>query len=218
MLLALVLPNAGPFLAEIINPVPDVGEIERKMAESTRGLNEQYRGQWRGGRGRMRGMSDEQRRELREEMQHAREKLQADINVASEKIIRDFERQLRRQMDTARNLTRISPVAAYVYANTDIGETGVRHEQQLINGLRAYQRQFSLYVDEKSGDGGGDFGGGGQAQGEEYSIEDMPVFSFRAESLEGRLAARSTDILLLLILAVLFLMLAFVSFLQTYIT
>jgi len=108
----------------------------------------------------MRGMSDEQRRELREEMQHAREKLQADINVASEKIIRDFERQLRRQMDTARNLTRISPVAAYVYANTDIGETGVRHEQQLINGLRAYQRQFSLYVDEKSGDGGGDFGGG----------------------------------------------------------
>jgi len=60
--------------------------------------------------------------------------------------------------------------------------------------------------------------GGGQAQGEEYSIEDMPVFSFRAESLEGRLAARSTDILLLLILAVLFLMLAFVSFLQTYIT
>lgn len=159
VLLALVLPNAGPFLAEIINPVPDVGEIERKMAESTRGLNEQYRGQWRGGRGRMRGMSDEQRRELREEMQHAREKLQADINVASEKIIRDFERQLRRQMDTARNLTRISPVAAYVYANTDIGETGVRHEQQLINGLRAYQRQFSLYVDEKSGDGGGDFGG-----------------------------------------------------------
>ena len=217
MLLALVLPNAGPFLAEIINPVPDVGEIERKMAESTRGLNEQYRGQWRGGRGRMRGMSDEQRRELREEMQHAREKLQADINVASEKIIRDFERQLRRQMDTARNLTRISPVAAYVYANTDIGETGVRHEQQLINGLRAYQRQFSLYVDEKSGDGGGDFGGG-QAQGEEYSIEDMPVFSFRAESLEGRLAARRADILLLLIFAVLFLMLAFVSFLQMDVT
>ena len=217
VLLALVLPNAGPFLAEIINPVPDVGEIERKIAESTRGLNQQYRGQWRGGRGRMRGMSDEQRRELREEMHLAREKLQTDIIAASEKIIRDFERQLRRQMDTARNLTRISPVAAYVYANTDIGETGVRHEQQLINGLRAYQRQFSLYVDEKSGDGGGDFGWG-QAQGEEYSIEDMPVFSFRAESLEGRLAARSTDILLLLIFAVLFLMLAFVSFLRTDIT
>ena len=36
VLLALVLPNAGPFLAEIINPVPDVGEIERKIAESTR--------------------------------------------------------------------------------------------------------------------------------------------------------------------------------------
>jgi hypothetical protein len=218
VLLALVLPNAGPFLAEIVAPVPDVGEIERKIAESTRGLNDQYRAQWRGGRGRgrMRNMSQEQRRQLRQEMQQAREELQANINAVTEKIVRDFERQLQRQMDTARNLTRLSPVATYVYANTDIGATGVRHEQQLVNGLRAYQRQFSRYVEEKSSDGGGGFRGGGED--EDYSIEDMPVFSFRPESIEGRLAERSTDILLLVMYSVLFIMLAFVSFLRMDIT
>ena len=217
VLLALVLPNAGPYLAEILVPVPDVGAVERRIAEQrTKGLNDQYRSQWGRGRRGRRGMSDAERQEMRQKRREVREQLQADINKATEEVIRDFERQLSRQVDIARNLTRLSPVATYVYANTDIGETGVRHEQQLVNELRAYQRQFSRYVDEKSGDeGGGSWGG---SRNEDYSIEDMPVFSYRSENLEGRLAARTTDILLLGVFGVLFFMLAFVSFLRMDIT
>ena len=217
VLLALVLPNAGPYLAEILVPVPDVGAVERQIAERTKGLSDQYRSQWRGrGRRGWRNMSQAERQEMRQQMMKAREELQTGINKATEEVIRDFERQLSRQVDIARNLTRLSPVATYVYANTDIGETGVRHEQQLVNDLRAYQRQFSRYVDEKSGDEGGGFWGG--SRNEDYSIDDMPVFTFRSENLEGRLAARTTDILLLGVFAVLFFMLAFVSFLRMDIT
>ena len=217
VLLALVLPNSGPYIAEVFAPVPDVGEVERSISERTKGLNDAFWGQWRGMRRNMRNMTPSERQELRKKMREGREELQAEINKATEEVVRDFERQLRWQVDVARNISRASPVAAYVYANTDIGETGVRHEQQLVNELRVYQRQFSRYVEEKSGDGGGGgFWGGGND--EDYSIDDMPVFTYKAEDLEGRLAARTTDILLLAIFAVLFFMLAFVSFLRTDIT
>jgi len=216
VLLALVLPNSGPYLAEIVAPAPDVGAVERSIAERTKGLSDAFWGQWRGMRRGWRNMSQAERRDLRQKMREGREKLQADINEATEEIIRDFERQLRQQVDVARSISRISPVAAYVYANTDIGETGVRHEQQLVNGLRTYQREFARYVDAKSEGGSGGFWGGGGD--EDYSIEDMPVFTYKAESLEGRLAARSTDVLLLAVFAVLFFMLAFVSFLRTDVT
>ena len=217
VLLALVLPNSGPYIAEVFAPVPDVGEVERSISERTKGLNDAFWGQWRGNRRNMRDMTPSERQEMRKKMREGREELQAEINKATEEEVRNFERQLRRQVDVARNISRVSPVAAYVYANTDIGVTGVRHEQQLVNELRAYQRQFSRYVEEKSGDGGGG-GFWGGSNDEDYSIDDMPVFTYKAEELEGRLAARTTDILLLVIFVVLFFMLAFVSFLRTDIT
>ncbi|MFT7691545.1 MAG: hypothetical protein ACI8P2_000160, partial [Candidatus Latescibacterota bacterium] len=120
------------------------------------------------------------------------------------------------QVEVARNITRISPVATYVYANTDIGVTGVRHEQQLVNSLRAYQRQFARYVDEKleESGGGGTFWGGNNDD-RDYSIDDMPVFDYKPEELGMRLEVRSTDVLLLVVFAVLFFMMAFVAFLRT---
>lgn len=220
VLLALVIPNAGPYLAEIFAPVPDVGAVERSIAERVKGLNDQFMAKWRpmwGPGSRRDNLTPAQRQEQRRQMMLAREELQAEINKATEEIIRNFERQLRRQVDTARHLTRLSPVAAYVYANTDIGETGVRHEQRLIDGLRAYQRQFARYVEEKNqNDSGGLFWGDSSPVA--YSIDDLPEFEYRAESLGERLASRAVDILLLVVFGVLFFMGAFVSFLRTDIT
>jgi ABC-type transport system involved in multi-copper enzyme maturation permease subunit len=215
VVVALVIPNLGPYVAEILAPAPDVGQVERAIAARTKGLNDEFRSRWRPpGRGDMRGQTPAQRQTLRTEMAAAREQLQADVNKATEDIIRDFERQLRRQVDLARTLSRCSPVAAYVYACTDIGETGVRHEQKLVDDLRGYQRQFARYVQEKNRGGGGMFGGAEA----DYTIEDMPVFSYRAEALEGRLSARTTDVTLLAVFAVLFFMGAFLSFLRADIT
>lgn len=214
VVLALVLPNVGPYLAESLAPVPDVGEVQREIAQRTKAMGDELTGSFRGMRRRMRNMSREQRTEFFRQMNQKREELQAAVNEASEEVIRDFERQLRRQIDVARTITRLSPVAAYVYANTDIGETGVRHERQLVSGLREYQRQLSQYIDEKQGDGGGGGFPFGGSQDEDYNIDDLPVFEPDSEMLSGRVAARTTDILLLGIYAVLFFMTAFVSFLR----
>ncbi|MDP7633553.1 MAG: hypothetical protein QF402_11455, partial [Candidatus Latescibacteria bacterium] len=125
-----------------------------------------------------------------------------------------FEIQLRRQTDVARQLTRVSPVASYVYASTDMGATGVRHEERLINSLRTYQRQFVQYVGEQAGEGSG-FGGGGD---EEYDIDTLPNFSYSAEGLGERFESRMVDTLLLLLFAVAFFMAAFLSFLRADVT
>ena len=220
VVLALVLPNAGPYLAEVVAPVPSVGEVERTIARRTKGLSDEYAAGWRRAGRRMRNMTREQRTEFRRERMKAREELQAAVNEATEEAIRDFERQLHTQIEVARTITRLSPVAAFVYANTDIGQTGVRHERQLVNGLRSYQRQFANYVAEKEegGSGGGGFFGGQDDDYDDYDIDDMPVFDQKEEDLAGRLAARSTDILLLAVFAVAFFMGAFLSFLRTDIT
>ena len=220
VLLALIIPNAGPYIAEVVAPIPAPGAVERLISERIKEVNDQFRQEWggggRGGGGRrgMRDMSTEQRAELFQQMQQRREALRKEVNKVTEEIIRDYEQRLRHQVDIARTIPRLSPVASYAYANTDIGETGVRHERNLVNGLRAYQRQFSRYILEQQADAVGF----GDQEDEDYRIDDMPVFKLRAESLAGRLTARTTDVLLLAVFAVLFFMAAFVSFLRTDIT
>lgn len=213
VLLALVIPNLGPYLAEVVAPVPDVGQVEREIALRTKQISDTYQADWGGMRRRMRGMSREERTAFFRQLREQRDQLQAEVNEATADVIRDFEVQLRRQTDIARQLTRISPVASYVYASTDVGATGVRHEERLINSLRTYQRQFVRFVGEQAGEGGSFFG-----SDDDYSIDALPSFEYQTEKLGERFESRMVDTLLLLLFAVAFFMAAFVSFLRADIT
>ncbi len=206
VLLALVVPNLGPYLAELAVPVPDVGSVEREIGLRTEALAADYRSQWRRVGRSFRNMTAAQRSEFFRQRREQRDQLQQDVNKVSAEIISDFEARLRRQTDMARVLTRISPVACFVFANTDLGATGVRHEERLIGSLRQYQRQFASYVAEQ--------GEASASGGEEYDIDDLPDFRYRADGLQERLDARFVDVLLLALFAVAFFMAAFVSFLR----
>ena len=187
VVLALAVPSAGPYVAEVLTPVPDAAAVGRQITEHLRGLGQEWR---------------EERREL--------EELPAEMHRLTETMTRAFERQVERQEETTRLLTRLSPVASYVYAATDLGQTGVRHERRLLDQLRTYQQQFARYVDEKAKQ---------QRAAPEPDlnspVEDLPVFAYRSEGLSERIVARSSDLLLLGIFAVLFFLLAVVSFLRT---
>ena len=209
VLLALVVPNLGPYLAELAAPVPDVGSVEREIGLRTEALAADYRDQWRRGGRSFRNMTAAERSEFFRQRREQRDQLQEDVNKVSGEIISDFENRLRRQTDMARVLTRVSPVACFVYANTDIGATGVRHEERLIGALRTYQRQFARHVAERTRS----FGGSGEE--EEYGIDDLPGFQYRPDGLQERLDARFVDVLLLALFAVAFFMAAFVSFLRS---
>ncbi|MFC1525391.1 ABC transporter permease [Candidatus Latescibacterota bacterium] len=217
VVLALIVPNAGPYVAEIVAPVPDIGEVEREISSKTKAFSDQFRSLFRGGRGRMRNMTREQRAEFFRQVNEQRQELQTNVNKATSDVVRGFEERLRSQTNVARTLTRISPVAAYVYANTDIGETGVRHEEKLINSLRLYQREVSRWVQEQQPEGGG---GGffGSSSDDDYNIDNLPAFEFRSETLGDRMSDRTIDILILMIVAVLFFMAAFLSFVRMDVT
>jgi ABC-type transport system involved in multi-copper enzyme maturation permease subunit len=214
VLLALVIPNLGPYVAELVSPVPDVGRVEREIALRSKQIADTYQINWRGIRGRVRGMSQQERSAFFADLRLQREKMQQEVNKVTADVVRDFESRLSRQTDVARVLTRISPVASFVYANTDIGATGVRHEERLVNHLRTYQREFVRFVAEQT-EGQGGFGWDGGGGGEEYSVENLPTFEYRNDDLGVRLDARIVDVLMLVLFAVAFFMAAFVSFLRS---
>ena len=172
VLLALIVPNLGPYVAELVSPVPDVGQVERNIALRSKEIADQYNINWRGIRGRIRNMSDQERSAFFAELRAKRDAMQKDINKVTAEVVRDFESRLSQQTDVARVLTRVSPVASFVYANTDIGATGVLHEERLVNHLRTYQREFVRYVSEQTqGQGGFGWDGGG---GDDYTVDDLP--------------------------------------------
>ena len=211
VLLALVIPNMGPYLAEWVAPVPDVGQVEREIALRSKQISDQYQTDWGSMRRRVRGMSREERGAFFREIREQRDELQREVNKVTSEVVRNFEIQLRRQTDIARQLTRISPVASFVYASTDVGATGVRHEERLINTLRNFQHQFVRFVAEQAGEDASAFGG----SDDDYDIDAMPDFSYTAEGLSERFESRMVDTLLLLLFAILFFMAAFVSFLRS---
>jgi ABC-type transport system involved in multi-copper enzyme maturation permease subunit len=212
VLVALVVPNVGPYVAELVSPVPDVGQVEREIALRSKQITDQNTS-WRGMRGRIRGMSTEERSAFFADLRAQREKMQQEVNKITADVVRDFESRLARQTDVARLLTRVSPVACFVYANTDIGGTGVRHQERLVNHLRTYQREFVRFVSEQTqGQGGFGWDGGGS---DNYSVDDLPSFEYRSDDLGVRLDSRIVDILLLVLFAVAFFMAAFVSFLRS---
>ncbi len=210
VLLALVVPNVGPYLAELVSPVPDVGFVEREIALRTKQISDQYQSDWGSARRRMQGMSREERSAFFRQLREQRELMQREVNKATSEVIRDFEIQVRRQTDIARQLTRISPVASYVYASTDMGATGVRHEERLINSLRNYQRQFVRFVGEQTDESGSVFG----SDDEEYDIDTLPDFTYTSENLGERFESRMVDVLMLVLFTVVFFMAAFFSFLK----
>jgi hypothetical protein len=163
----------------------------------------------------MRGMSREERGTFFAQIRSEREEMQKEINKVTADVVRDFESRLARQTDVARVLTRVSPVASFVYANTDIGATGVRHEERLVNHLRTYQREFVRYVSEQTqGQGGFGWDRGGD-DGDEYSVDELPSFEYRTDDLGVRLNARIIDVLLLVLFSIAFFMAAFISFLRS---
>ncbi len=205
VLLALVVPNLGPYLAELAVPVPDVGSVEREIGLRTEAMAATYRSQWRRGGRSFRNMTASERSAFFRDRRQQRDQLQKDVNEVSAEIISDFENRLGRQTDMARMLTRVSPVACFVYASTDIGGTGVRHEERLVGSLRNFQRQFASYVAERMETVDGE---------EEYGIDELPEFHFRTDGLQERLDSRFVDVLLLALFAVALFMAAFVSFLR----
>ena len=219
---ALVIPNASPYIADQVSPIPSIGRVESEVKETTRGLNAAFHRAGRTYRRQHREAmrSQEGRSAYWASIREQREKLRQQAQREEERIVRDFERRLVRQIEVARNLSRVSPIASYTYASTDIGGTGVEKEHHLMAALKQYQSALRVYVREKIEQETARTGGrvSWHAGDEGYDVSDIPVFAYIPEELSKRVSMRMTDMLLLVVFAVLFFMAAFVSFLRADVT
>ena len=215
VLLALIVPNASPYFADRLSPIPSISSVERDIKEKVRSLNDTFWRSMRQTHRNARRLKGAARAEAWKKIREQREEIRRETNETTEEIIRAFERKLAHQIDVARALSRISPASSYIYASTDIGGTGIRNEGRLIASLRTYQREFSQYVEAKMEASGQQFTHWGSSDNdEEYDVSDMPVFNYTSEEVSDRASSRMTDILLLAIYAVLFFMGTFLSFLR----
>jgi ABC-type transport system involved in multi-copper enzyme maturation permease subunit len=223
VLFVLVMPNVSPYVAAQAVPVRPFGAVESEIKQET---GDQMRTFFRKMHGRRRNMmrvfrargpeADKAREELMKAMNDARKELQDNIGRIEETKLKDFTRGQNRQIGFTKRISRISPIAAYVYAATDIASTGVRKQEHFYQSVQEYQREFEAYTNEKMEDafsqGFRSFFGGRQQQ--EPDLSDMPVFSYEEESLARRIEYSVWDIVVLAGYGIGFFFAAFVAFMR----
>jgi len=128
-----------------------------------------------------------------------------------------YARDVQRQVDLTKNLSRISPVSAYIYAVTDLANTGIEREKHLKEYLWRYQEQFLDFLRDKfTADDSERIHSifGGFFREPEYNLDDMPRFRYQPMDLAERLKYAMVDIVVLFAFALIFFILAYMSFLR----
>ena len=122
------------------------------------------------------------------------------------RINAQFRRQMNAQIDLARNLSRISPLASFVYAASDLADSGVETYRRYEDTLIDYQRDLKTFVytawDRMRKTGG------------ELNIEGYPRLLYVETPLQNRIENILIDLLLLVIWNAVFFLGAYVSFLK----
>jgi len=214
VIFALIVPNVSPYIADRFSPTPPISKMENQIREEIANIVSNFQKE-------MIQYRMEHRNDLRtpegskafmEWITKKYEELKVAMNEASERAFEDFERKVRAQEDVTKTLSRLSPIASYTYAATDIAGTGTAAERRLRDALKRYRQDFLDYI------------AGKVAElkeknlsvwsGQAYDISDMPFFQYRDASLSERLSGTLTDVALLSTFAVLFFMAAFLSFLR----
>ncbi len=128
-----------------------------------------------------------------------------------------YERAVDSQVGLTKMLSRISPVSSYIYAVTDIADTGIEHEKHLKKYLWDYQAQFLDFLTKKFNMPDSQrvhsiFGGAFREP--EYSLDDMARFDYKPMPIVDRVKIALIDIVVLFAFMVIFFLAAFFSFLR----
>ncbi len=128
-----------------------------------------------------------------------------------------YERAVDSQITLTKYLSRISPVSAYVYAVTDLADTGIEHEKHLKKYLWDYQSQFLDFLTVKFNMPDSErvhsiFSGSFREP--PYDLSDMPRFDYKSMSLSKRILLALPDMVVLFVFVVVFFLAAFFAFIK----
>ncbi|HOO56689.1 MAG TPA: ABC transporter permease subunit [bacterium] len=128
-----------------------------------------------------------------------------------------YQRSVDGQIALTKNLSRISPVSSYIYAVTDLANTGIEREKHMKKYLWDYQAQFLDFLTRKFNVPDKErvhkiFGGFFREA--EFNLDDLPRFKYREMSFAGRMKLVMVDIVVLFSFMVILFLAAFMSFLR----
>lgn len=214
VLMVLVVPNIAPYIAGQIRPLRSATSVDRQKyqleVEDNAQLEELMKA-W------------EEKHPKPEDDQDAQSKwwgqwwVYWDVEkrdrilrlVDMHKAIDDeYQNRMRGQIGLAEDLSRLSPLASFAYAATDLSGTGVDERNRFVEQLPEYRKQISVFALDKWV-----LYDGGEVEGR-YTIEGHPVFTYEETRFRDRIGGILGDVLVLGLWTVLLFMGAYVSFLR----
>jgi ABC-type transport system involved in multi-copper enzyme maturation permease subunit len=207
VLMVLVVPNIAPYLAAQIEPLRSATAVDREKFQIERDENrkfeklmrrwEEEHPDFQNNRGQWWVYWDVEKRDqiLR-------------LIDLQQTIDDQFQKRMDAQIRLAKQLSRISPLASFAYAATDLAGTGIRDRNRFMEILPDYRKQITVFGLDRWV-----LYDGGEAEGE-YNIEGYPQFAYEESRLQDRIGGILIDILVLGIWNILFFMGAYLSFLR----
>ena len=217
VLMVLVVPNLSPYVASQISPTRPMQVVEKEKAGIERELIQNVMkefNEWREAKEKE-GPIDWQSEEVTKYIRELREGIAIKIAEAQKKLADDFTQGMIRQVDLAANISRVSPMAPFVYAAAQISGTGTEEREHFLKTLDRYQRNWISYGEDKNEE----FAAIMRARqagekAEEFNVEDYPKFHYEAPLLKDQVQGSLKDVGVLAAWTIVLFLGAFVSFLR----
>jgi len=209
VILALLIPNIGGILASDLQPIPKQKEVMERASRVRSDIADSApEGTWD------REEQNPFRPSHRLRAQTLNKMLEAELRIR-----RDYYNRMFHQLEFARHLTRISPVALYKYSSEAVVGGGVLRFRELMRGLESFRQMLLEFVTRQDAS---DPDSPHWINPEEdlfftrkpvdYRI--VPRFDEGSARLSRRLTEVTLDLGLLILFNLLFFWLAFVAFLR----
>ena len=200
VVLVLIVPNAAPFLAAQIEKVPSPELVARERDEVVRVQLQRWRDESEGWERAQEGLSDRQRytNHCLRNGDHLRRVIRGQKQTEDR-----YQNELGRQIRLSQWFSRLSPLASFTYAASDLAAIGVESRRRFMDRLWAYRDEINGYMN-----------GYGV---EDYWYEDMrgqgyPRFKYTEPTLGDRVGRIWVDVLLLALWNIAFFLVAYRSF------
>ncbi|HIL08642.1 MAG TPA: DUF3526 domain-containing protein [Candidatus Latescibacteria bacterium] len=220
----LAVPNMAPYLTSQLLPVSSRESVDREKGEMQGEMSRKYMAAVeeevkRSGKNRNQVVQDsvfqEKMRKVSEEHQQMLQKVEDNYAV-----------KIQEQTRWSGIVARISPLTSFNLAAFNLAASGIEQERRYIDALKKYSTSWEEYSNEKrkawdefmkqrqQAGGAMSFNPQDMERFNNLDLSDYPRFHFEHMSFRERVVSVWMDVVLLVVWAVLFFMLAYISFLR----
>jgi ABC-type transport system involved in multi-copper enzyme maturation permease subunit len=128
------------------------------------------------------------------------EKQEGDAKIR--RVLEQHEAYLRAQIEGARRLSRISPVAAFANSAMQIGNTGLEEQYDFIGSVRRYQRDLFDFINRI------------EKQNTAINVANLPRYTYRRPAMGSSLTGAAVDLGVLALFTAGFFIAAYYLFLK----